>query len=43
MTGENIMLEKFNEQQIELIKNCAESVHSIEDGTANQNNIGSEK
>ena len=32
------MLEKFNEQQIELIKNCAEAIHSIENGTANQKN-----
>ena len=33
------MLERFNERQIELIRSCAESVHSIEDGTINQRNI----
>ena len=33
------MLERFNEQQVELIKNCAEIVHSIEVGTVNQKNI----
>lgn len=33
------MLERFNGKELELIKSCAESVHSIEAGTANQRNI----
>ena len=33
------MLERFNEEQIELIKSCAETVYSIENGTVNQRDI----
>jgi len=33
---ENNMLEKFNEQQIELITDCAEAVHSVETHRINQ-------
>ena len=35
------MLEKFNEQQVELITNCAEAVHSIETYRVNQREINS--
>ena len=35
------MLEKFNEQQVELITNCAEAVHSIETYRINQRGINS--
>ena len=35
------MLEKFNEQQIELITDCAEAVHSIENYRINQREINS--
>lgn len=35
------MLEKFNEQQVELITNCAEAVQSIETYRINQRSINS--
>ena len=35
------MLEKFNEQQIELITKCAETIHSIETYRMNQRDINS--
>lgn len=35
------MLEKFNEQQVELIAKCAEAVHSIETYRINQRGINS--
>lgn len=35
------MLERFNEQQVELITNCAEAVHSIETYRINQRSINS--
>ena len=35
------MLEKFNEQQVELITKCAEAVHSIETYRINQRGINS--
>ena len=35
------MLEKFNEQQVELITKCAETVHSIENYRINQRGINS--
>lgn len=33
------MLEIFTEKQLEIIKSCAEVIHSVENGTANQRNI----
>lgn len=33
------MLERFNKKQLEIIKSCAEVIHSVETGTANQRNI----
>ena len=33
------MLEIFNKKQLEIIKSCAEVIHSVETGTANQRNI----
>lgn len=41
MQEEIIMLERFNEQEIELITNCAETVHSIENYRVNQRDINS--
>lgn len=35
------MLEKFDEQQVELITNCAEAVHSVETYRINQRGINS--
>lgn len=35
------MLERFNEQEIELITNCAETVHSIETYRVNQKEVNS--
>lgn len=35
------MLEKFNEQQVELITNCAEAIYSIETRQINQRGINS--
>lgn len=35
------MLERFNEQEIELITNCAETVHSIETYRVNQREVNS--
>ena len=33
------MLERFNEEQIILIRKCCDAVRSIENGTANQKNV----
>ncbi|MCM1222941.1 MAG: hypothetical protein NC548_51665 [Lachnospiraceae bacterium] len=33
------MLERFTEEQLEVIKSCAEMIRSVENGTANQRNI----
>lgn len=33
------MLERFTEEQLEVIKSCAETIRSVENGTANQRNI----